>query len=100
MTVPAMTWAYVRSQRGGDEGTRTLNPRRAKAVLYQLSYVPGSQARPVPSGDSDAWCGGFAPEVGLCLGGTLTLDENQCNETDEQQHDHLLHDGSPPSHDG
>jgi hypothetical protein len=27
---------------GGDEGTRTLNPRRAKAVLYQLSYVPGS----------------------------------------------------------
>jgi hypothetical protein len=26
--------------RGGDEGTRTLNPRRARAVLYQLSYVP------------------------------------------------------------
>ena len=29
----------------GDEGTRTLNPRRAKAVLYQLSYVPRLQAR-------------------------------------------------------
>src|SRR5690625_3036576 len=26
---------------GGDEGTRTLNPRLAKAVLCQLSYVPG-----------------------------------------------------------
>lgn len=25
---------------GGDEGTRTLNPCLAKAVLYQLSYVP------------------------------------------------------------
>ena len=46
---------------GGDEGTRTLNPRLAKAVLYQLSYVPGSQARRVPSGDSDAWCGGLTP---------------------------------------
>jgi len=29
----------------GDEGTRTLNPRRAKAVLYQLSYVPWLRAR-------------------------------------------------------
>ena len=26
----------------GDEGNRTLNPRLAKAVLCQLSYVPGS----------------------------------------------------------
>ena len=26
--------------RGGDEGNRTLNPRLAKAVLCQLSYVP------------------------------------------------------------
>ena len=25
---------------GGDEGTRTLNPCLAKAVLCQLSYVP------------------------------------------------------------
>ena len=38
------------SQLRGDEGTRTLNPRRAKAVLYQLSYVPGSPARRMPSG--------------------------------------------------
>jgi hypothetical protein len=27
----------------GDEATRTPNPRLAKAVLYQLSYVPGDQ---------------------------------------------------------
>jgi hypothetical protein len=27
-------------RRGGDEGNRTLNPRLAKAVLCQLSYVP------------------------------------------------------------
>jgi hypothetical protein len=26
---------------GGDEGTRTLNPRLAKAMRYQLRYVPG-----------------------------------------------------------
>src|SRR4051794_39405020 len=26
----------------GDEGTRTLNPCLAKAVLCQLSYVPGN----------------------------------------------------------
>ena len=63
-----LTCAYGYSQLRGDEGTRTLNPRRAKAVLYQLSYVPGFQARRVPSGDSDARCGGLTPEVGLCLG--------------------------------
>jgi hypothetical protein len=28
-------------QEGGDGGTRTPNPRLAKAVLCQLSYVPG-----------------------------------------------------------
>ena len=65
---PLVTWAYARSRLRGDEGTRTLNPRRAKAVLFQLSYVPGSQAPSMPSVDSDAWCGGLTPEVGLCLG--------------------------------
>ena len=29
-------------QKYGDEGDRTLNPRLAKAVLSQLSYVPES----------------------------------------------------------
>jgi hypothetical protein len=30
---------------GGDEGTRTPNPRLAKAVLYHLSYVPATSQR-------------------------------------------------------
>ena len=30
ITLLALTWAYMRSRHGGDEGTRTLNPRRAK----------------------------------------------------------------------
>jgi hypothetical protein len=59
--MPVVTFADRCSQLRGDEGTRTLDPRLAKAVLYQLSYVPGSQARRVPSGDSDAWCGGLTP---------------------------------------
>ena len=33
--------ARHRRRAGGDGGTRTPNPRLAKAVLYQLSYVPG-----------------------------------------------------------
>jgi hypothetical protein len=60
-SLPCLAWAYVCGRLRGDEGTRTLDPRLAKAVLYQLSYVPGSQARRVPSGDSDAWCGGLTP---------------------------------------
>ena len=31
-------------KRGGDEGTRTLNPRLAKAVRYQLRHVPELRA--------------------------------------------------------
>ena len=34
-----------RSVDGGDEGTRTLNPRLAKAVRYQLRHVPGAATR-------------------------------------------------------
>ena len=33
---------------GGDEGTRTPNPRLAKAVLYHLSYVPNNGNPTVP----------------------------------------------------
>ena len=29
-----------RDDRGGDEGTRTPDPRDANAVLFQLSYIP------------------------------------------------------------
>jgi hypothetical protein len=31
--------------RSGDDGTRTHNPRLAKAVLCQLSYVPAAELR-------------------------------------------------------
>ena len=37
-------------QRSGDEGNRTPNPRLAKAVLCQLSYVPGGGAAAAPPG--------------------------------------------------
>ena len=33
---------------GGDEGTRTPDPRDANAVLFQLSYIP--TGRPAPEG--------------------------------------------------
>jgi hypothetical protein len=97
---PVATWAYLGSQRGGDEGTRTLNPRRAKAVLYQVELRPRSQAPRASGGGLDAGRGCLTPKVGLCLGRTLTLHEDKCNQTDEQQHNHLLHDGSPPCLDG
>jgi hypothetical protein len=95
--IPVAAWACTRSQRSGDEGTRTLNPRRAKAVLYQLSYVPGSRRDKRAQCVSDARSGGLAPELCLRLGGTLTLDDDQSNQTDEQQRHNLLHDGSPPA---
>jgi hypothetical protein len=38
----------------GDEGNRTPNPRLAKAVLCQLSYVPGSAGRYPPGAGSGA----------------------------------------------
>ena len=36
----------------GDDRIRTGDPRLAKAVLYQLSYVPTS---PVPGGMQETW---------------------------------------------
>jgi hypothetical protein len=36
--VPQTCFLFFRS--GGDEGTRTPDPRLAKAVLSQLSYIP------------------------------------------------------------
>lgn len=37
-----LTWAFALGDLRGDEGNRTPNPCLAKAVLCQLSYVPGS----------------------------------------------------------
>ena len=34
-----LAWKRGR-KRGGDEGTRTPDPRDANAVLFQLSYIP------------------------------------------------------------
>ena len=53
-------------QGGGDEGNRTPNPRLAKAVLCQLSYVP-VRAGPYPLGGAaratSVAGGGVVPEV-------------------------------------
>ena len=35
-----MVSSVITGRENGDEGDRTLNPRLAKAVLSQLSYVP------------------------------------------------------------
>ena len=77
---------------GGDEGTRTLNPRLAKAVLYQLSYVPGSGCGRVPGEDSAGRSGGLTPEVGLCLRGTLAAHHQQSDQGDEYERDKFPHD--------
>ena len=84
MTVKISLTLHHDQQHRGDEGTRTLNPRRAKAVLYQLSYVPRSRYATAPSSGSGGRSGRLPPEVGLGLGRTLTLDEDQSNQADEQ----------------
>ena len=43
-------------QNYGDEGDRTLNPRLAKAVLSQLSYVPGFYESASAAGTADSVC--------------------------------------------
>ena len=40
--------ARSKSSVGGDDGTRTHDPRLAKPVLFQLSYVPST--RPILAG--------------------------------------------------
>src|SRR5215207_9672210 len=61
-------------QRSGDEGNRTPNPRLAKAVLCQLSYVPGDRPDGRPGGsagggsaDRVRTLGGLVPQVRLGL---------------------------------
>ena len=91
----------------GDEGNRTPNPRLAKAVLCQLSYVPSGPGR---GGQRrvQAWVrvvqvcsggegGGLAPEVGLGAGGALPAHQDQGGQADEHKRDDLLQGGSPPA---
>jgi hypothetical protein len=60
---------HPRVSSGGDEGTRTPDPRDANAVLSQLSYIPtgrpgGEACRgPVPESSTHPWRGrGRGPE--------------------------------------
>ena len=43
---------------GGDEGTRTPDPRDANAVLSQLSYIPNGPAQ-MAGGEYSKGTGGF-----------------------------------------
>jgi mRNA interferase MazF len=53
----------------GDEGNRTPNPRLAKAVLCQLSYVPGS--------NTELLVGGLVPDCRALLGAALADDDHR-----------------------
>ena len=41
--IASLTWIFSSGGLRGDEGNRTPNPCLAKAVLCQLSYVPGQR---------------------------------------------------------
>jgi hypothetical protein len=82
------------------KGLEPSTPAVQRRCSTKLSYVPRSQAPQTSGGGLDAGRGCLTPKVGLCLGRTLTLHEDKSNQTDEQQHNHLLHDGSPPCQDG
>ena len=53
-------------QDGGDEGTRTPDPRDANAVLFQLSYIPtgSTVARGRRTGRRIAWVGSDTSSLG------------------------------------
>src|SRR4051794_21524941 len=66
---------------GGDEGNRTPNPRLAKAVLCQLSYVPWDPRTRRSAGGGVAHrtgaTGGLVPQVGFCLAARALADDGQ-----------------------
>jgi hypothetical protein len=91
----SVRWACVA---GGDEGNRTPNPRLAKAVLCQLSYVPGS-LRTVPARrgrwDLRSAVRGLVPQVGvLARAAHLGEDERPGSEADDDSEE-LLHGDRP-----
>ena len=74
---------------GGDEGNRTPNPRLAKAVLCQLSYVPlsaGGAGKSAGLAQVDNRCVGvghcFVPQV---LFGTIVSDLAEDRETADRR---------------
>ena len=89
----------------GDEENRTLNPRLAKAVLCQLSYVPwlnrpepiqGKLTRRTGIPRCRRLAGGLVPERGLGSGGLATaLDEDGRSRSDTEQQQDLLHQHHP-----
>ena len=48
-----------REEGGGDEGTRTPDPRDANAVLSQLSYIPNESAARSSGGEYSKGARGF-----------------------------------------
>src|SRR5919206_2682612 len=95
----------------GDEGNRTPNPRLAKAVLCQLSYVPGWEVGP-PGGSAGGGradplgaAGGLGPEIGLRPAGRAPTDGSEgsgggCREDQLPQHAGYLLERSPPPREG
>jgi hypothetical protein len=86
---------------GGDEGTRTLNPRLAKAVLCQLSYVPQASAsacrhRPadgLPSALRHHRIGCLRPQVLLGFAGVQLGDDQPAGGSDQHREQQLLDQG-------
>ena len=78
----------------GDEGNRTPNPRLAKAVLCQLSYVPedepGRASGPWAEGRPSVRAGGLLPEVVAGARTRLVGDDKtgteKCNERQQLLH--------------
>src|SRR4051812_5136567 len=84
---------------GGSEGTRTPNPRLAKAVLCQLSYAPGCAVCRFRGGAALSKIGtggGLVPECALFVG-RLDLLGHQCGDAKESDEDEQLleHEASP-----
>src|SRR3954447_20562828 len=83
-----------RRRPGGDEGNRSPNPRLAKAVLCQLSYVPGAPGGGSACGrgaDRAGAAGGLVPQVGLGLAGGTLADRGDGAGDDRRENQLLEH---------